>query len=246
MKKIIGLVAVRTESTRLKNKAFSRILGKPIIEILIDRLKETPYLDDFIICTTELESDNDLEQFCKIKNVKCFRGESKNVLKRFVDASRLNPSNYIVRITGDNPLTDFESMHECFLYMESKGFDYSRPIGVPYGTAAEVIRTKSLYELLERSLTSDMSEYMTYFFELAPFIKSALYKVDKDIYLPELRLTIDYENDLLFVKKLIENFDGRVPPLKKIVEYCCSLDNYPKVYFDKKKEDGIKKMIKFN
>lgn len=229
MKEIIGLVAIRTESRRLKNKAFRRILGKPIIKILTERLKKTPYLEDFIICTTADKSDNVIEEFCRREKVKYFRGENENVLKRFVDASKILPSKYVVRITGDNPLTDFESMSDCYLHLKGKNADYSRPIGVPLGTAGEVIRTEKLYELLDRSLNPELSEYMTYFFELAPFIKSELYKIKEEIYMPDLRLTIDYESDLVFVEALIKHFNGIIPSLKEIVKYCRGLNNYPKV-----------------
>ncbi len=245
MKEIIGLVAVRSQSSRLKNKAFREIAGRPILKILIDRLKETPYLDDFVVCTTLLPADDSIDKFCHKENVKCFRGENYNVLKRFVDASRVYPAEFVVRITGDNPLTDFAAVWESFQLIKAKGADYSRPIGVPVGTAAEVIRTKALYSLYERSLTPELSEYMTYFFELAPFIKSELFQVGPDLWLPDLRLTIDYEKDLLVIEGLIKEFHNTIPALKEIIVYYKKVGDYPKFETDLKSAGEIKSKIKF-
>jgi len=244
-KHITGLVAVRTASSRLKNKAFRLLNGKPIVEVLIDRLKGTPYIDGAVICTTTLSDDDAIEKLCKKKNIPCFRGENENVLKRFCGASRLYPSTYIARITGDNPLTDFESMSRCLCHLEVVGCDYSRPVGLPLGTAAEVMRTEKLYELLQKSISAELSEYMTYFFEVAPFIKTDLYRVSEEVFMPDLRLTIDYESDLLFIENLIKHFGGKIPTLAEIVRYCRKDANYPKVSEDVQRANEIKSRIKF-
>jgi spore coat polysaccharide biosynthesis protein SpsF (cytidylyltransferase family) len=245
MKDIIGLVAVRCDSTRLLNKAFRLINGVPMLEVLVDRLIETPYLDDFIVCTTSGRSDDRIETFCKNKKVKLFRGEEKNVLGRFVGAARDLPSEYVVRITGDNPLSNFDTMHQCHEQLRITKADYSRPVGVPMGTACEVIRTKALYELNERTLSPELSEYMTYFFELADFIRVELFKVTNEYYFPELSLTVDYESDLEFLNQVVEFFDGQIPALPHVINYCRSLTNYPKSADNKKLKQDIKNKIKF-
>jgi len=245
MKEIVGLVAVRTESTRLPNKAFRLLNDKPLLEVLIDRLTQTKYLDDFIICTTKNPSDDKIEAFCNKKQVKCYRGDVKNVLGRFIGASASVPSEYVVRITGDNPLSDFYNMHQCFEYLKLKRADYSRPEGVPLGTACEVIRTKALHELNDKSLAPDLSEYMTYFFELAPFIKDDLYQVEDQYNFPELRLTVDYEKDLLFIQEIVKHFNGKIPALSEIIAYCRSLSYYPKVKSNPAMAEEIKNKIIF-
>ncbi|MBU0630386.1 MAG: hypothetical protein KKC80_05640 [Candidatus Margulisbacteria bacterium] len=243
-KEIVGLVAVRTESTRLPGKAFRPLAGKPLLEVLVDRLLATKELDDFIICATVNPSDDKVEEFCLTKKVKCYRGEVKNVLDRFLGATSLVPSEYVVRITGDNPLTDFLTMRECFDYMKANQGDYSRQMGVPLGTACEVIRTEALRELSRRTLSHDLTEYMTYFFEMAPFIKNTLYEVKPEHRFPELRLTVDYESDLIFIQKIFDHF-GRAPSLQEVVAYCKTLTEYPRVVNDPVAAAEIKNQIKF-
>ncbi|MBI5698818.1 hypothetical protein HZC35_00720 [Candidatus Saganbacteria bacterium] len=244
-KEIVGLVAVRTESTRLPNKAFRLLAGKPLLEVLVDRLIAARELDAFIVCTTVSPSDDKVEDFCCKKHVKCYRGEVNNVLGRFLGAVGLEPSEYVVRITGDNPLSDLETMRECFDHMKKHQGDYSRQIGVPLGTACEVVRTEALRELGRRTLSPDLTEYMTWFFEMAPFIKNTLYEVKPEQRFPELRLTVDYEADLVFLQKIFDHF-GRVPSLSEAVAYCRTLKAYPLVKDDPQGAAEIKSKIKFN
>lgn len=246
MKDLVGLVAVRTSSKRLKNKAFRKIKGREILNILIDRLNETPYLDDFVICTTVNSLDDSIERLCLERGVKFFRGEEKNVLSRFINASKIIPSKYVARITGDNPLSDFKQMHNCYKFMLENNLDYSRPEGVPYGTAIEVIKFSSLEKIYSNTLTPELSEYMTYFFELADFVKKDLYHVSEKSRMPDLRLTIDYEEDIEFMNEIFKNFE-KVPDLEEVVSYCKSLESYPRADFkiDYDKLSKIKSSIKF-
>jgi spore coat polysaccharide biosynthesis protein SpsF len=224
---ICGLVAVRMASKRLPRKAFLPIGGRPILQVLVDRLRASKL--DFVVCTTTAEEDKEIESWCAARSVPCFRGDEENVLARFVRCLETHPAEYAVRITGDNPFTDFDSMWEMFPGMKQEKADYARQMGVPLGAACEIARSESLRELLRRSRAPELSEYMTYFFELAPFIKKHLYPVKKEIRMPELRLTIDYEADLRFANALLERFHGRIPTLREIVAYCRQGAEFPRV-----------------
>ncbi len=246
MKEIIGLVAVRSESTRLSGKAFRMLYGKPLIEHITDKLIATKHLDGFIICTTENTSDDKIEDFCKHKGVMCHRGSVKDVMGRFLGAVEKMPSRYLVRITGDNPLTDLDNMKLSFEHLKKHDGDYSRPVGVLLGTASEVIRTESLKELNRRTLSHDLTEYMTWFFEMAPFVKKTLYEVDDKYRMPDLRLTVDYQSDLEFIESIYDHFSGDVRSLDSIVAYCRQLKEYPNVVEDKALASEIKVKILFD
>lgn len=245
MKTIIGLVAVRSGSTRLPNKAFLDLCGQPMLGVLIDRLQRTDALDDVVVCTTTAPADDRIEQFCRDRGVACFRGEVSNVLKRFTDALAVHPAQYAVRITGDNPLTDFETMKEAFAYIRSQGGDYTRQVGVPVGTACEIIRAEKLRELLRRTPSAELTEYMTYFFEMAPFIKNTLYRVGPDVTFPDLRLTIDYQADLDNVANMIRDHGNAIPPLSEIVTYFRRKPDYPRVTVNLADVETIKQQIRF-
>lgn len=218
-----------------------------MIEVLTDRLTASVVLDGFVVCTTISPADDPIEDFCTGRGYPVHRGSVNDVLGRFVAASATMPSDYVARITGDNPFTDLDdTLPASLARLERQGTDYSRPVGVPLGTAAEVIRTAKLVELDARTRSHELTEYMTYFFEMAPFIAADLYEVREELRFPELRLTVDYESDLAFAERLLDHFGGRVPPLAEIVAYARTLDEFPRVSEDAGGADEIRNRIAFD
>ena len=60
------LVLVRTESERLKKKALLEINQKPLIKILLDRIKNDNR--NLIVCTTDKPSDDELAKYITDNN----------------------------------------------------------------------------------------------------------------------------------------------------------------------------------
>ena len=50
--KIVAIVQARTSSLRLPNKVMKLILGKPMIEILLKRLKKASLIDEIVLATS--------------------------------------------------------------------------------------------------------------------------------------------------------------------------------------------------
>ena len=53
-------ISVRTDSTRLPQKALLNICGKPSVQYLIENMKNSSKADEIILCTTLLKSDDAL------------------------------------------------------------------------------------------------------------------------------------------------------------------------------------------
>ena len=104
--KITAVIQARLNSIRFKNKILKKIKGKEVIKILIERLKLSKEINDIIVAIPNTRSNDSLELFLKKNNINVFRGSEKNVLKRFLECSRKNNINNIVRITSDCPLID--------------------------------------------------------------------------------------------------------------------------------------------
>jgi spore coat polysaccharide biosynthesis protein SpsF (cytidylyltransferase family) len=69
--------------------------------------------------------------------------------------------------------------------------------------------------------------------------------VENKYYLPDLRLTVDFEDDLKFIQSILDHFNGWFPDLDEVVSYCRSLPQYPKVKDDALTAQEIKDKIKF-
>jgi len=102
--KVIGLIPVRLNSQRLKNKALLKINNLPIFIHTYQRAKLSKLLDDVIICC----DDQKLINIAKKYNAKTIitSKNHKNGTERIFEAYQKTKKNYnfIVDIQGDEPL----------------------------------------------------------------------------------------------------------------------------------------------
>ena len=120
------IVEVRTNSNRLPGKVIKKILERPVIDLMIERLKKIKNIQDIILATTINKDDDIIEEIAFKNKIGCFRGSENDVLGRVVKATKQYNTNIIVEITGDNPLIDpkiSESMIDFFVKNMSK-YDY--------------------------------------------------------------------------------------------------------------------------
>nr|WP_238527547.1 hypothetical protein [Candidatus Nitrosarchaeum limnium] len=100
-----------------------------------------------VIATTELFEDNVIEEFCKKKEISCFRGSENDVLDRHYQCAKKYSFDPIVRVTSDNPLVDPEIIDLAVEKYEKGGFDMVTTCNkrsFPYGISVEVFSFDAL------------------------------------------------------------------------------------------------------
>lgn len=208
--RVIGLVAVRMKSSRLENKALLDLNGKPLILQLLLRLRKSKRLDDIVLCTSTHLDDEILLEIARENGFKSFAGSEDDVMDRFIKAGKEEGADIIVRITGDNPLTDPELIDVIIESHINSDADYTRIDNLPVGITAEVISFAALKKAFRMVEDSKYSEYMTYYFVKNPEIfRLNILQPDERIRRPQYRLTVDYPEDYELMKKIFENFDNK-------------------------------------
>ena len=222
----IGLIAVRLKSRRLPLKATLDLDGKPLIVRVYERVLCSQHLTKAIICTSTNSDDDRLTAIADRYNIPIFRGHEDDVMKRFLDCLKENKSELIVRITGDNPLTDPEIIDRMIESHIEANADYTRMNDLPIGVAAEVIAYSALQKAYALAEDSTYSEYMTWYFTKSNVFKLNMLTAPDNLARPSYRLTVDYPEDFELIKKIYEKFDfnSTSPKLEKIIEY---LDKNP-------------------
>ena len=84
---IIAMLQARFSSSRLPGKVLKTILGKPLLELQIERIQRSKKINKLITASTTDISDDAIEILCNSLNISCFRGSQKNVLDRFFQAA---------------------------------------------------------------------------------------------------------------------------------------------------------------
>lgn len=204
---ILAVLQARMSSSRLPGKVLKPILGVPMLQMQIERLKAVTKIDELVIATSIDPTDDAIEGLCKAIGTPCIRGSLDDVLDRFyVSASKYSPS-HVVRLTGDCPLTDPKLIDDLIRFHLEGQFDYSSNClepTFPDGLDAEIMRFLVLEEAWHKAKLTPEREHVTLYIHSRPLVyKLGSFKQKED--LSKLRWTVDEEKDFEMVRLVYEN-----------------------------------------
>lgn len=206
--KSFAIIEARMKSTRLPGKNLRPILGKPMLERLVERLRLARSLQGIVVATTTDASDDPIEALANELGIFCFRGSENDVLDRVLRAARSVAADVIVEVTGDCPLTDPLVVDRLVEIYRQGGYDYVgniRPSTYPIGLAAQVFPTRVLAEVADLTQDPADREHVSLYIYEHPE-RYALHNVESG--LPEkyrhYRLTVDTAEDFALVTAIFE------------------------------------------
>ena len=241
---IVGLIAVRLNSKRLEKKAFLSLYYKKLIHRLIERIKDSKYLNDIAICTSIHKLDNSIADFAKKNKIKIFRGSEKDVMSRFILAGKNLKAKHIVRITGDNPLTDPGIMDSLIKIHLKNDNEYTYSSTVPIGTSSEIIKFNALIRCYKNLIDPDSSEYMSWMLNRPDVFKvEDVFFSGRLLKFKDIIFTVDEKNEYLNLKKIYNNFKGNPPSLMNIINW---IVKNPNLYTNMTKQKNLKKIKNIN
>ncbi len=197
-----AIIQARCGSTRFPNKVFALIDGKPLLWHVVNRLKYATKIDDIIVATTVSEKDDKIEEWCKENNVHCFRGSEENVLNRYYSASEAFPSDYVVRITADDPFKEPKVIDAVITKLIEEGYDHvtnNFPPSFPEGLDCEAFKKEALDRSEKEAETAFEREHVTQYIYHHPEIFK-IGNVSNPENLSYLRWTVDKDVDFEMVK----------------------------------------------
>ena len=196
----IGLfIPVRLDSTRLPQKALLDIAGKPALQHLIERLKLAQSPDVFVICTSTDPNDAPLQKIADATGVKLFRGSKEDLLERFRSAAEHYQVDLIINVDGDDLLVDPEQVDAVAEVLQDSGADFVTCEGLPFGAAAIGLRAEALALVCARKEQTRTATGWGAFFLNNPSLRTKTLKIDDpELHHPEIRMTLDYEEDYRF------------------------------------------------
>jgi len=203
---ITCIIQARMGSSRLPGKVMQKISeNKTVIDFVVDQLQESKMIEKIIVAIPDQIEDNVTYDHLISRNISTYRGSLNNVLDRFYQCANSNSSSIIIRITADCPLIDPDIVDKVIKKFIENKFDYvanTHPRTFPYGTETEVFSFNALKIAWEETDDEFDKEHVTPYFYKNPDkfkIGNFSQKTNQSNY----RWTIDYEEDLEFVKKVV-------------------------------------------
>lgn len=196
-------ITARLKSKRLPLKVIKPILGKPMIEWMIDRLKRCN-IEPLVLMTSTNPQDDPLVKIAQKKCIPYFRGSEDDVLLRMRDCARQFGVELIVSVTADNPLIEPKLIEQAINRYLDEGFDFLEMEGMPNGCQSYVIRRTAVEKACELKAESD-TEFWGRFLKEAGIFKCAVLRVtDPRIRRPQYRVTVDEPKDFELMTRIFE------------------------------------------
>ncbi|MBN1877193.1 MAG: Gfo/Idh/MocA family oxidoreductase [Anaerolineae bacterium] len=226
--KIGYLITARLKSTRLPRKLLREVKGKPIFSHMLDRLKLAQRVNEIIVCTSTEEEDLPLVSLAKREGVSYFCGDPDDVLKRLSDATTAFNLDYILNITGDCPFVDPVYVDRIAKAYEETQVDLIRALDLPHGCYSYGIRPDAFREILKIKDSKHTEVWGRYFTDTDLFKVYDL-PIDNPLHRrPDLRMTLDYSEDLAFFEAVFDQLyqEGKVFSLDEILTL---LNQHPEI-----------------
>ncbi len=201
--KAAAIIQARIASTRLPSKALLPLAGTAMIYHVIERAKSINGVEKIILATGVGSENLPLIDIASLCGVDVFAGPEDDVLKRYYLASERIDCDYVIRVTGDNPLTDHISASHALEHACLHNADHCITEGIPLGTGVEVIKKSALGRAFIEGKEPHHREHVTPFIKEHPEIFSIIrYRSEHENPFPGLRLTVDTAEDFKLMETI--------------------------------------------
>lgn len=241
---VVATLACRAESTRLYGKPLQLVGEQSIISHQISQLKNIEQIDDVVLAIADTSSKQAFISTANNHGIPYIVGNEKNVLERIINSGKSVEADFVVRTTTENPFIYTEQIKDQIKHATIKNADLVVARDLPLGSFTEVISMEALEQSNQFGNEKHRSELVTSFITENPHSFN-IYGIEppKELKRPDVRLTVDYPQDLILVRSIWDGVSNREDPysLRTILEYYDS-ENLKSI--NDSKPDGTDKNVK--
>ena len=216
--RIEAFIQARMGSTRLPGKVLKKVMGRTLLDFLVERLSQSKEINGIVILTSDQPEDDTIALFCREKNLPCFRGSEDDVLDRFYQAALQRCPEGIVRITSDCPLIDPDIVDQIVREFRQTypSVDYvtnSLERTFPRGLDVEVFSFKALEQAFQKAHLPEEREHVTVYLYRHP----EQFHLKNVAHFPSLahhRWTVDTIEDFALISLILENLYPENPQFR--------------------------------
>ncbi|MEK7246519.1 MAG: glycosyltransferase family protein [Pseudomonadota bacterium] len=232
MPRTVATIEARMTSTRLPGKVLKEAVGKPMLELMIERLKRVPSLDGIVVATTTNAADAPVAALAEKLGVGVWRGSENDVLRRVLDAAIHHGIEVIVETTGDCPLIDPAAVEDCIRAYRAAKVDYVSNVlerSYPIGMDTQVFATSILADVAKRTMDpADREHVSLYIYHHREIYSLRNVPAPTALARPDLALTLDTPEDYTLIKAVFEALYPNNPAFT-LAEVLALLDRRPEI-----------------
>jgi len=240
----VTIVTVRNSSTRLPKKPFMKIKKElDAIDIIIKRAKKTKM--PVILTTSKHKDDDPFVEVAKKHNVSIFRGALLNKIKRWYDCFHDYNVDNALLVDGDDLAYDYDIGIRAISELERSNADIIiSPKDIACGFFTYAISKEGISRMYkianDESIDGDVIDK---FIEKAD-LKISYVSLENHERNSNVRLTLDYPEDLEFFRRLYSDIDI-LSNGKNIINYLENNKKISQINFHRQK-DFLENQALFN
>lgn len=232
---VVVIVQARMSSTRLPGKTLKEVSGKPLLSLLLERIKRAKSPHQILVATTTNPDDQKIVDLCSKEEIAVFRGSESDVLERYKETAERYQADVIVRITADCPLIDpdvIDLVIDTYLdhYPEYDYVSNTLEKTYPRGLDVEVFSKRVLDEIAKEAKAPQDRQHVTLYIYSHPE-KYRLKNVARDQDTSNYRLTVDTSEDFELIRRIIETLYPKKPhfTLEDVLQLLDEHPDWPKI-----------------
>lgn len=214
------LITARLKSERLPKKVLKLLWGRPMLSYLVDRLQQSRFGDQIVLCTSTVSQDDPLEVFAKERGIACFRGHPADVLLRNLNAAEKHGYDLVLSCTADNPFVDEVWMDKLADAMIAEKADFGTIRGLPFGSHSYSFTRAAARKVCDAKDEVDTEIWGAYFTQSGLFKCIDVPVTDPAHNAPHFRLTVDEPADFAVAENVLKAIGHKGPPmLPEVIAY---------------------------
>jgi len=227
--RLVAALACRSASSRLYAKPLHRIGSRTILEHLIDRIQATRIVDQIVLAISEGVENEVFIEFANRAGLAYVIGDENDVQHRLILAGESASADILLRATTESPFLYTDNLKTLLDEHITQRAALTVCEGLPDGSYFELIDLRALKDAHDRGEKRHRSELCTlYMFEHPERYKTLKFQAPAPVHRPDLRLTVDYPEDLIVCREIATALEKDDPlfSLESIIEY---LDANPRL-----------------
>lgn len=230
MRKLVACLACRSQGTRLYGKPLQNLdIEKKvnILEYIIAEIKTYGPVSDIVLGISEGADNIIYKDVAERNGIKYIVGSEEDVLQRLIQCCESAGGTDIFRVTTESPFSVFELVDSAWESHLKNDNDLTALDNLPLGTGFEISKLEAYKRSWDRGEKKHRSELCSlYMREHKHEFKIEIFDLPKELLRPDIRLTIDYPEDLILCRAIYKHFQDKAPliPVMDIVRY---LDDNP-------------------
>lgn len=232
-KKLVAALACRNTGTRLYGKPLQNLDIKNNITILdniIGCLKQIQAIDSIVLGISEGFENDIFARYADVNQIGYIRGDEIDVLSRLIKCGDFDNATDIFRITSESPYPYFDLIDKAWLKHQKNNNDATfLDNNIIDGCGFQILSLEALKKSHNEGERKHRSELCAlYIKENKDKFKIEYIKTPKLLLRKDIRLTVDYPEDLIVCRAVYEYFKEYAPkiPLLDVVSF---LDNNKKL-----------------